>query len=433
MRTLLATLIATATSLTPLSKSTYQHVIATDDAIPSARSLRAIFDDRFASPRESHGERYAWDPWHVSRRHEDMPASRVAAGDDDADGDASETDALEAAVASRQTAGDAHDDADSETDSDADSETGSLEAAVAAARAKDAKLKPARAAPARTGGSGLQYSMLRTPASSYFPEAEFEALCEELAAFGRSRLGCDAFTPPWLALYTDGHEMGWHTDASHGPWAFVLSLTPDGYHGRAESDTPSHFEGGETLLLDQGVLDYWRGYDGSRGLEAASIVERHDPTPFGRLLVFDGRVPHAVSRVKGSADPRRGRLVLTGWFSQPRPVADGGLADDEEQLVEDAALALEDALGAAYAAFDELGLARVVGFLAVRLVVRADGAVASADALCDTLKVDPSEQALEAECPDDATVRELLAAAFGEARFPAAAAPTTITLPLSFD
>lgn len=431
MHTLLATLIATATSLTPLSKSTYQHVIATDDAIPSARSLRAIFDDRFASPRESHGERYAWDPWHVSRRHEDMPASRVAAGDDDADGDASETDKLEAAVASRRTAGD--DDADSETGSDADSETGSLEAAVAAARAKDAKLKPARAAPARTGGSGLQYSMLRTPASSYFPEAEFEALCGELAAFGRSRLGCDAFTPPWLALYTDGHEMGWHTDASHGPWAFVLSLTPDGYHGRAESDTPSHFEGGETLLLDQGVLDYWRGYDGTRGLEAASIVERHDPTPFGRLLVFDGRVPHAVSRVKGSADPRRGRLVLTGWFSQPRPVADGGLADDEEQLVEDAALALEDALGAAYAAFDELGLARVVGFLAVRLVVAADGAVASADALCDTLKVDPSEQALEAECPDDATVRELLAAAFGEARFPAAAAPTTITLPLSFD
>ena len=33
MQTLLATLIATATSLTPLSKSTYQHVIATDDAI----------------------------------------------------------------------------------------------------------------------------------------------------------------------------------------------------------------------------------------------------------------------------------------------------------------------------------------------------------------------------------------------------------------
>ena len=30
--------------------------------------------------------------------------------------------------------------------------------------------------------------------------------------------------------------MGWHTDASHGPWAFVLSLTPDGYHGRAESE-----------------------------------------------------------------------------------------------------------------------------------------------------------------------------------------------------
>ena len=63
----------------------------------------------------------------------------------------------------------------------------------------------------------------------------------------------------------------------------------------------------------------------------------------------------------------------------------------------------------------------------------AFGATYIAAHALDTLKVDPSEQALEAECPDDATVRELLAAAFGEARFPAAAAPTTITLPLSFD
>ena len=59
---------------------------------------------------------------------------------------------------------------------------------------------------------------------------------------------------------------------------------------------PGFFEGGETMLLSPAVLDYWRNFDGSRGLEQASIVDRYDPQPFGRLLCFDGRVPHAVQQ-----------------------------------------------------------------------------------------------------------------------------------------
>ena len=64
-----------------------------------------------------------------------------------------------------------------------------------------------------------------------------------------------------------------------------------------------------------------------------------------------------------------------------------------------------------------------------------EGAVASVDALCDTLRVDSGEQRPldDDEVPDDVSTRELIAAALGEAAFPAAASATTFTLPLAFD
>lgn len=72
--------------------------------------------------------------------------------------------------------------------------------------------------------------------------------------------------------------------------------------------------------------------------------------------------------------------------------------------------------------------------MAARVAVDAAGTVAAVDALCDTLRVDPAEQAGPLDdAPDDVTVRELLEAALREAAFPAAAAPTTFTLPLAFD
>ena len=53
-----------------------------------------------------------------------------------------------------------------------------------------------------------------------------------------------------------------HTDAPHGPWAFVLSLTP---RERA-------FAGGHTLLMQPRVLNYWPGFDPSAGLEMKHLV-----------------------------------------------------------------------------------------------------------------------------------------------------------------
>ena len=388
-----------ASALVPLATSRYRGVEVFDgDAIRSVKQLREVFDERFASPRESHPDRFSWDPWHVTRRAEDAPTARVAAAPEAV---SVETDSIEEAVA-------------------------------AAGRAE----RGAAADDDRTSGegSGLQYSMLRTPAAAYFPEELFEEFCAELAEFGQKNLGCDAFTPPWLACYTDGHEMAWHSDASHGPFAFVVSLTPNGYHARAESEKPGWFEGGETVLLRPEILDYWRGFDGSRGLEADSIVERVDPAPFGRVVCFDGRVPHSVSRVRGTRDPRRGRLVLTGWFSAPRPSAVGGLAEDGAPS-EEAAEILDTALAVAYDAMDELELARVAGFLGVRVAVTAAGAVQSVDALCDTLRVDSGEQRPldDDEVPDDVSTRELIAAALSEAEFPPASEASTFTLPLAFD
>ena len=135
------------TALIPLADSRYRPFQIFDgDAIRSVKQLREVFDERFSKPRESHPDRFSWDPWHVTRRAEDAPTARVAAAPEAV---SVETDSIEEAVA-------------------------------AAGRAE----RGAAADDDRTSGegSGLQYSMLRTPAAAYFPEAFFEEFCQELAA-----------------------------------------------------------------------------------------------------------------------------------------------------------------------------------------------------------------------------------------------------------
>jgi len=36
---------------------------------PEAAALRAIFDDRFADPRSTRGDRFVWDYWHVPNQY----------------------------------------------------------------------------------------------------------------------------------------------------------------------------------------------------------------------------------------------------------------------------------------------------------------------------------------------------------------------------
>lgn len=71
-----------------------------------------------------------------------------------------------------------------------------------------------------------------------------------------------------------------------------------------------------------------------------------------------------VSPVRGTRDPRRGRLVLTGWFSEPTPTFRGSLATEEAAASE----AMRPALEAIQQALAS-DVSRVIGFLAVCMCI----------------------------------------------------------------
>jgi hypothetical protein len=110
----------------------------------------------------------------------------------------------------------------------------------------------------------IQYSLKRTTTSSFLDDGAggdlYDRLVDELVGLGTS-IGLTAITPPWISLYTDGDMQNYHADAPHGPLAFVLSLCREG-----------DFSGGETIMLQPRMLEYWRGFDGSKGIECGSIV-----------------------------------------------------------------------------------------------------------------------------------------------------------------
>eukprot|EP00559_Dactyliosolen_fragilissimus_P009149 CAMPEP_0184873158 /NCGR_PEP_ID=MMETSP0580-20130426/41684_1 /TAXON_ID=1118495 /ORGANISM="Dactyliosolen fragilissimus" /LENGTH=210 /DNA_ID=CAMNT_0027376027 /DNA_START=458 /DNA_END=1090 /DNA_ORIENTATION=+ len=168
----------------------------------------------------------------------------------------------------------------------------------------------------------IQYSLKRAQCTELMGQEHYSQLVDELTTLA-AQVGLTAITPPWISLYLNGDEQNFHTDAPHGPLAFVFSLCrhDDIHHTSSSSTTsttsgqlllPKDFEGGETMMLRRNILDYWRGYDGSKGLECPSIVRFIPPTPLGRCIAFDPRVPHGVNKVVGSNDPRKGRIVIHG-------------------------------------------------------------------------------------------------------------------------
>lgn len=253
-----------------------------------------------------------------------------------------------------------------------------------------------------------QYTALRTPAWTYFPAAAYRRFHQRLVAWGRDVLGCHDVSPPWLSCYVEGCRQELHGDLPHGPWAFVFSLTR--WRQRA-------FRGGETLLLRDGVLDFWHDFASVRAVEEPALVRAIEPR-FGRLTVFDPRIPHGVRQVTGTHDPREGRLVIHGWFVQPRPFVKGPLPTR-------ALAARLDALtGELGGWLDGLPLA---GLLSLGIDVARDGTVAAVRTLSDTTRV---AAALDGE--RRRVVRRLRAAvgawAFGRQR-----GPSRVTLPLVFE
>jgi len=190
-----------------------------------------------------------------------------------------------------------------------------------------------------------EYTFVRTPAFHYFPQKMYQAFHRHLVNWGREHLGCHDVSPTWLSYYVEGCQQHWHRDEPHGPFAFVLSLTPR-----------IAFEGGRTII--------------ENGREPIVI----DPK-FNRLIVFDPSKRHGVTPVKGIQDPRRARLVLHGWFVNPRVFWQGPLTAKEVQSV------IDQQLSDAFAAQKNLK-----GYSGWRLHIGADGRVARALLLIDTLR-----------------------------------------------
>lgn len=252
-----------------------------------------------------------------------------------------------------------------------------------------------------------QYTALRTPAWEYFPKRVYESFHRRLVDWGRRTLGCHDVSPPWLSCYVEGCRQELHGDLPHGPFAFVFSLTPW---------STRKFRGGETMLLKDQVLDYWSDFASERSVEEGDLVELV-PAKWNRLVVFDPRVPHGVRRVEGTLDPREGRLVVHGWFVQPRPFIEGPLAPRKLQERIDGLL---DELGEATAGLP------IAGALSIGFAVDSVGKVQNARILSDTTRVPAADEQARARL-----VRAIVGTAktfdFGKQR-----GASTVTLPIVF-
>lgn len=223
-----------------------------------------------------------------------------------------------------------------------------------------------------------QYTALRTPAYHFFPKKLYDQFHNDLVWWGRRNLGCHDVSPPWMSCYLDGFGQELHGDLPHGPWAFVYSLTP--WLNRK-------FSGGETILLKQEILEYWQSFQSSRGLELGDIVEEV-PANFNRLTVFDPRIPHGVKTVRGVNDLLQGRLVIHGWFVQPRPFIEGPLTPKDLQVL------IDDLSGELGEAIQD-GL-DIQGMLSLRLKFETTGRISKVTPLTNSLKSSNGDRALEA-------------------------------------
>jgi len=295
-------------------------VVIVDNFAAEAAPLRRTFDERFADPRSTRGDRFLWDWWHVPG----------------------------------------------------------------------------------------QYTALRTPAWTYFPRKAYDAFHNRLVAWGRETLGCHDISPPWLSNYIDGCRQELHGDLPHGPWAFVFSLT--NWRGRV-------FTGGETMLLRDEVLDFWHDFRSVRAVEEGELVRTVEPK-FNRLTVFDPRIPHGVRPVAGTRDPREGRLVIHGWFVQPRPFVRGPLP---VRALEARIGDLTGELGA------WIGDLPIAGMLSLAFSVDGRGSVRGLKILSDTTRVPVSDETARRRLIRN--LRQSVAAwNLGKQR-----GPSQVTLPLVFE
>jgi hypothetical protein len=251
-----------------------------------------------------------------------------------------------------------------------------------------------------------QYHLIRTPAFYYFQKKVYQDFHSYLVQWGRENLGCHDISPPWLSYYVDGCYQNLHSDVPHGPWAFVYSLTPN----------KKDFRGGETLILKPKTLNYWADFNESKQYEYDSFVDRV-PSKMNQLILFDPRFPHGVSEVKGTRDPLKSRLVIHGWFVNPRPYVVGGLSTAQVQK------ALDPAFHSLMQILSQIELLN--GAVSIRLKVSKSGRVLVYKLLTNTLISQKSDQA-------DLYLLKELRSIFKFILFPKSKTESQITIPLLF-
>ena len=213
-----------------------------------------------------------------------------------------------------------------------------------------------------------QYALMRTTAERFFSPDTYDRL-EQAMLKAANRVGCRAMSQPWISYYVSGMEQRLHTDAPHGPFAFVFSLTED----------ERRFTGGETMILKDSA-------SASSGTPQ-DAKEMHDlfdtiPPRLGQLLCFDGRIPHGVVQVRGVQDPLHARVVVHGWYTEPTPHFEGDI--DELVATEILNVVLEGLFG------ELQNLPPATGAVIAKLHIDADGSVTQIEVLSCTLRVDAS-------------------------------------------
>jgi hypothetical protein len=249
-----------------------------------------------------------------------------------------------------------------------------------------------------------QYTLMRTPAYHYFPQKLYMSFHKELVMWGRHNLGCWDISPPWLSYYVDGCKQEFHSDVPHGPWAYVFSLSV----GR-------QFSGGETMILKPEILSYWSHFQRQDHHELDQVIDRV-PSPFNRLTVFDPRYPHGVTEVRGTRDPREARVVIHGWFMEPKTYIEGTLPPSR----------VEKILNQNFSVLNELlsHFEEIQGTVSLRLTVGGTGHVREAKFMTNTLMTRAGEVPTE--------FNRALLKLYRLTEFPASRGTTRMTIPLIF-
>ena len=170
-------------------------------------------------------------------------------------------------------------------------------------------------------------------------------------------------------------------------------------------------------MLRDDVLDFWDGFRSERSIEAPQVLRAIEPK-LGRLVVFDPRIPHGVRAVSGTHDPREGRLVIHGWFVQPRPFVEGAIAAE----------AVADKIGALTAKLggwiEDLPF---TGMVALRFRIAAGGGVGKIETLSDNTRVPKRLESARR------WVLRRIAIEIGEWKFGRQRGASVVTLPLVFE